>query len=103
MRKLSYLDPDNCVVSVLSVALRETTLTVSVWTGVPVSMEPEIVRVLPIVKWKYQRNRNKKSDLEGLHTLRHDLQASVIQTGALLRKCKLFCNLETTNNSTKFF
>ena len=35
-------------ISVISVILRETTLTISDWTGEPVSMESEIVRVVSL-------------------------------------------------------
>ena len=47
---LKYPDPEgrflNCVIAVISVILRETTLTISVSTGEPVSMKSDILRVV---------------------------------------------------------
>ena len=43
------IDVFNCVTSVISVVLRETTLTISDLTGEPVTVEPGIERVVSLI------------------------------------------------------
>ena len=62
------------IISVISVVLRENTLTISVSTREPVSMESEIVRVVSFDTTEISEKTRLKSDLQCPETLSPLLQ-----------------------------